>query len=65
VPHRLFRKYGQDVETTVSFISNQRFDLLVIGVVGRPNILKKLMDNRLSTSQNLAHLAPCTVLMVK
>jgi nucleotide-binding universal stress UspA family protein len=37
----------------------------VDGVVGRPNILKKLMGNRLSTSQTSAHLAPCTVLTVK
>ncbi len=58
-------QYGQDVETILSFIRDHHFDLLVIGVVGRPRILKKLMGNRLTTAQNLAHLAPCTVLMVK
>jgi nucleotide-binding universal stress UspA family protein len=58
-------QYGQDVETIVSFIRDQHFDLLVIGVVDRPKILKKLTGNRLTIAQNLAHLAPCTVLMVK
>jgi nucleotide-binding universal stress UspA family protein len=58
-------QYGQDVEAIVSFIRDHHFDLLVIGVVSRSKILKKLMGSWLSTSQNLALLAPCTVLMVK
>jgi nucleotide-binding universal stress UspA family protein len=56
---------GQDVETIVSFIRDQHFDLVVIGVASRAKILKKLVGDWLSTSQKLAPVAPCTVLMVK
>jgi len=58
-------QYGQDIETIVSFIRDQHFDMVVIGVVSRAKILKKLMGDWLSMSQKLALLAPCTVLMVK
>ena len=58
-------QYGQDFESIVSFIRDHHFDLVVIGVVSRAKILKKLMGDWLSTSQKLALLAPCTVLMVK
>lgn len=57
-------QYGQNVETIVSFIKDHHFDLLVIGV-GRSNVLKKLIGKGGTMAQNLAHVAPCTVLIVK
>jgi len=39
--------------------------MVVVGMVRRVKILKRLMGDWLSTSQKLALLAACTVLMVK
>ncbi len=58
-------QYGQDVERIVSFVRDHHFDLLVIGTGGRFNIFKKLLGRRAGTAQNLAFLAPCTVLLVR
>ncbi len=57
--------YGHEVESIVTFAKKHKCDLLVIGVVGHSNMLKKLMGNWGSTAQNLARLSPCTVLIVK
>lgn len=58
-------QYGRAIETIVSLIKDHHFDLLVVGAGGRSNIFKTLMGNRGSTAQDLALLAPCTVLMVE
>jgi nucleotide-binding universal stress UspA family protein len=58
-------EFGPDVETIVEFVKKNQFDLLVIGVVGHSKIFQKLMGTWGSTAQNLARLAPCTLLMVK
>ena len=57
--------YGHEVESIVTFAKKHKYDLLVLGVVGHSNVLKKLMGNWGSTAQNLTRLSPCTVLMVK
>ncbi len=57
--------YGHEVESIVTFAKKQKCDLLVLGVVGHSNVLKKLMGNWGSTAQNLTRLSPCTVLVVK
>ena len=58
-------EYGREVETIVGFAEKHDFDLLVIGPTGRSNVFTELLGNWVSTAQNLARLAPCTVLMVK
>jgi nucleotide-binding universal stress UspA family protein len=58
-------QYGQNIETIVSFLKDQHFDLLVIGTGSRSNIFKKLLGNRGNTAQDLALVAPCAVLLVK
>lgn len=57
--------YGHEIESIVTFVKQNRFDLLVIGFVGHSNVLKKLMGNWGSTAQNLTRLSPCSVLVVK
>ncbi len=53
---------GHEVETVVNFAKDQQFDLLVIGFMGHSKIFGRIWG---STSQNLARLSPCTVLVVK
>ncbi|MEW6246821.1 MAG: universal stress protein [Nitrospirota bacterium] len=53
---------GHEVETIVTFAKDRGFDLLVIGFMGHSKIFGRIWG---STSQNLAKLAPCTVLVVK
>ncbi len=53
---------GHEVETIVIFAKDHGFDLLVIGFMGHSKIFGRIWG---STSQNLAKLAPCTVLVVK
>jgi len=53
---------GHEVETIVTFAKDHGFDLLVIGFMGHSKIFGRIWG---STSQNLAKLAPCTVLVVK
>ena len=53
---------GHEVETIVTFAKDHNFDLLVIGFMGHSKIFGRIWG---STSQNLAKLSPCTVLVVK
>lgn len=53
---------GHEVETIVMFAKDHHFDLLVIGFMGHSRIFGSIWG---STSQNLAKLSPCTVLVVK
>jgi nucleotide-binding universal stress UspA family protein len=53
---------GHEVETIVTFAKDQGFDLLVVGFMGHSKIFGRIWG---STSQNLATLSPCTVLIVK
>jgi nucleotide-binding universal stress UspA family protein len=53
---------GHEVEAIVTFARDHGFDLLVIGFMGHSKIFGRIWG---STSQNLAKLAPCTVLVVK
>jgi nucleotide-binding universal stress UspA family protein len=53
---------GHEVETVVNFAKDHQFDLLVIGFMGHSKIFGRIWG---STSQNLARLSPCTVLVVK
>ena len=59
IPHVIS---GHEVEVIVTFLERQRFDLLVIGFTGHSKILENEWG---STSQNLARIAPCNVLVVK
>lgn len=53
---------GHEVESIVTYAREGHFDLLIIGFVGHSNVFGRIMG---STSQNLARLAPCTVMIVK
>jgi nucleotide-binding universal stress UspA family protein len=53
---------GHEVETIVTFAKDQGVDLLVVGFMGHSKIFGRIWG---STSQNLAKLSPCTVLIVK
>ena len=53
---------GHEVETIVAYCKEGGFDLLVIGFMGHSAIFGRIWG---STSQNLARLAPCSVLLVK
>ena len=53
---------GHEVETVVTFAKNNGFDLLVMGFMGHSRILGGSWG---STSQNLANLSHCSILVVK
>jgi len=53
---------GHEVETIISYAKEEKFDLLVIGFMGHSKIFGRVWG---STSQNIAKLAPCTVVVVK
>ena len=53
---------GHEVETIVTFAKDHGFDLLVIGFMGHSKVFGRIWG---STSQNLAKLSPCSVLIVK
>ena len=53
---------GHEVETIVNFAKEGNFDLLVIGFMGHSKIFGRVWG---STSQNIAKLSPCTVVVVK
>lgn len=53
---------GHETATIVTFAQEHRFDLLVIGFLGHSKIFGQHWG---STSQNLAQLVPCSVLVVK
>jgi nucleotide-binding universal stress UspA family protein len=58
-------QYGHRIEPIISFVKDHDFDLLVIGAACRSSILKKLTGRRGNLAQDLARLAPCTILLVK
>ena len=53
---------GHEVETVVNYAKDGKFDLLVIGFMGHSKIFGRVWG---STSQNIAKLSPCTVIVVK
>ena len=53
---------GHEVETIVNFAKQGNFDLLVVGFMGHSKIFGRVWG---STSQNIAKLSPCTVVVVK
>jgi len=53
---------GHKVQTIVDYVKEGHFDLLIIGFVRHSNVWGRLWG---STSQSLARLAPCSVLVVK
>lgn len=53
---------GHEVETIVNYAKDGKFDLLIIGFMGYSKIFGRIWG---STSQNIAKLAPCTVVVVK
>jgi nucleotide-binding universal stress UspA family protein len=53
---------GHEVETIVNYAKQGSFDLLVIGFMGHSKIFGRVWG---STSQNIAKLSPCTVIVVK
>lgn len=53
---------GHEVEAVINFIKEHEVDLLVIGQVGHTNLLQRVWGG---TAQNLARLAPCSVLVVR
>jgi nucleotide-binding universal stress UspA family protein len=53
---------GHEVETIVDYAKDHHFDLVVIGFMGHSKIYGRIWG---STSQNIARLVPCTVMVVK
>jgi len=53
---------GHEVETIVDYAKDHHFDLVVIGFMGHSKIYDRVWG---STSQNIARLVPCTVMVVK
>ena len=53
---------GHEVKTTIEFIKEQGFDLLVIGYQGHSALYDRVIG---STCQSLVRLASCSVLVVK
>ena len=53
---------GHEVEAIVDYARDHHFDLVVIGFMGHSKIYNRVWG---STSQNIARLVPCTVMVVK
>jgi len=53
---------GHEVETIVDYAKDHHFDLVVIGFMGHSKIYDRVWG---STSQSIARLVPCTVMVVK
>ena len=53
---------GHQVKVILDFVNKQKFDLLIIGFVGRSALYDRVMG---STSLSLVRLAPCSVFVVK
>jgi len=53
---------GHEVQTIVDYVREHHFDLVVIGFMGHSRIYDRV---RGSTSQNIARLVSCTVMVVK
>ncbi|MGC8659413.1 MAG: universal stress protein [Desulfomonilaceae bacterium] len=57
-----FVMMGHEVKTIVDFLTQQEYDLLVIGFMGHSALYDRVMGG---TCQALVRLAPCPVLVVK
>jgi len=55
-------KIGHEVETIIRHARDGDYDLLVVGFMGHSRVFGRIWGG---TSQNLAKLAPCSVLVVK
>jgi len=55
-------KVGHEVETIIRHARDGGYDLLVVGFMGHSRVFGRIWGG---TSQNLAKLAPCSVLVVK
>ena len=53
---------GHEVKMIVDYIKKYKFDLLVVGFVGRSAVFERVMG---STSQSLVRMVACSVLIVK
>jgi nucleotide-binding universal stress UspA family protein len=53
---------GNEVETIVKYIREEKCDLLVLGFMGHDRVFERIMGSTVST---LTRLAPCPVLIVK
>ena len=53
---------GHEVQTILDYAKDHHFDLVVIGFMGHSKIYDRVWG---STSQNIARLVPCTVMVVK
>jgi nucleotide-binding universal stress UspA family protein len=53
---------GHEVRTIVQFVKERGFDLLVIGFMGHSRVFERIWGG---TSQSLARLAACSVLIIK
>ncbi len=53
---------GHEVKTIIEMTKKYKFDLLVLGFMGRSALYDRVMG---STCQSLVRLAPCSVLVVK
>ena len=53
---------GHEVKTIIEMTKKFKFDLLVLGFMGRSALYDRVMG---STCQSLVRLAPCSVLVVK
>ena len=53
---------GHEVQTIVDYTREHHFDLVVIGFMGHSKVYDRVWG---STSQNIARLVPCTVMVVK
>ena len=53
---------GHEVETVITEARDGKYNLLVVGFVGHPNVFGRVTG---STTQNLSRLSPCSVLIVK
>ena len=55
-------KTGHEVETIIHYLRDNGYDLLVVGFMGHSRVFGRIWGG---TSQNLAKLASCSVLVVK
>lgn len=53
---------GHAVQAIVTLVSEQHFDLLVVGFMGHTRLYQQIIG---STTERLVRLAPCSVLVVK
>ena len=53
---------GHEVQAIIEYAKSGQFDLMIIGFMGVSHLYDRIWG---STSQNLARLSPCTVMVVK